>query len=121
MLCEPILILSNSPDTCSNVVLNLTSIIYPLKYAGDWRSYFTLHDPEYNAMLALCSTKEEHKRGVILGVTNPLFKKEFSEWPHLLIIGNEPKIAPEKRVVKQENNELFSSYKRFVFCGSIFI
>lgn len=53
-------------------------IIPPLKYCGDYRPYFTIHDSEFKQF----TNKSPGPPPVILGVTNPFFGKTLFHWPH---------------------------------------
>eukprot|EP01126_Amoeba_proteus_P052035 TRINITY_DN6256_c1_g1_i1.p1 TRINITY_DN6256_c1_g1~~TRINITY_DN6256_c1_g1_i1.p1 ORF type:complete len:394 (+),score=80.55 TRINITY_DN6256_c1_g1_i1:761-1942(+) len=99
LLAEPIVVMANSPDMCSAAVLNLISLIYPLQYMGDYRPYFTIHDPEFQALsenfvdedsssTSVAPPPNLKGKGIILGVTNPLFRREFQSWPHTLLLAN---------------------------------
>lgn len=87
LLGEPILILSNSPAKGSNIVLQAASLLTPLKYGGDARPYFTIYDYDYGHFLEVFrnQNKVATDRAVILGVTNPLFEKDYNA-AHLLYI-----------------------------------
>ena len=50
---EPILILAPTPDSCSRAVLGIVSMIAPLRYCGDYRPYFTIHEPDFGAISKL--------------------------------------------------------------------
>uniref|UniRef100_T1IWF4 UDENN domain-containing protein n=1 Tax=Strigamia maritima TaxID=126957 RepID=T1IWF4_STRMM len=81
---EPIVVMASSPTVCSEMVQALTSMIWPLKYCGDFRPFFTIHDSEFKEY----TTKTQAPPPVILGVTNPFFAKTLQHWPHILRIGD---------------------------------
>lgn len=47
LTCEPIAIIAQSPNVCSDVVFALVNAISPLKYGADYRPFFTIHDSEF--------------------------------------------------------------------------
>lgn len=47
LIGEPLLVMSPSPPQCSDAVLGLVSLISPLRYCGDYRPYFTIHDSDF--------------------------------------------------------------------------
>eukprot|EP01125_Pyxidicula_operculata_P014373 TRINITY_DN4782_c0_g1_i1.p1 TRINITY_DN4782_c0_g1~~TRINITY_DN4782_c0_g1_i1.p1 ORF type:complete len:255 (+),score=55.59 TRINITY_DN4782_c0_g1_i1:871-1635(+) len=62
----------------------------------------------------LSSNPPASETGIILGVTNPIFRKEFEHWPHLLIIskGKEVKTNKDNKSDKPEKTSgLLSKYK----------
>lgn len=58
-------------------------IISPLKYCGDYRPYFTIHDSEFKQF----TSKAQGPPPVVLGVTNPFFAKILHHWPHTIRLG----------------------------------
>jgi len=64
LLCEPIIIVSPSPQRSSDTILALVSLIYPLNYSGDYRPYFTIHDPDYTTLSELFRNEEENKEKI---------------------------------------------------------
>ncbi|XP_065909564.1 protein DENND6B-like isoform X2 [Dysidea avara] len=83
LLNEPLAVMAASPTLCANAVQALVSLIHPLKYCGDYRPYFTIHDSEFKAY----TTKTQPPPLMILGVTNPFFTKTLEHWPHIVRIG----------------------------------
>ena len=57
----------------SQAVLGIVSLISPLNYAGDYRPYFTIYDPDYKHYQL--EQDQKQIKNVLLGVTNPLFIK----------------------------------------------
>lgn len=47
LTCEPIAVIAQSPNVCSDVVFALVNTISPLKYGADYRPFFTIHDSEF--------------------------------------------------------------------------
>lgn len=86
ILGEPILIYSPNPEICSNAVLTALCIISPLSYAGDFRTYFTVHNHEFKEFSKYGESIGFQTQSVI-GFTNPFFLKSFEKWPHIICIG----------------------------------
>lgn len=62
-------------------MLAILSLIQPLRYQGEFRPYFTIHDSEYHEFTG----KEiSPPPSCLLGVTNPFFVKQLPHWPHLV-------------------------------------
>ncbi|KJE91019.1 hypothetical protein CAOG_02223 [Capsaspora owczarzaki ATCC 30864] len=83
LVCEPIVVFSPSPAVSSNAVLGLISLINPLQYACDFRSYFTIHDSDFKEYTA----RNRSVPSAILGVTNPYFIKALHHWPNHVVVG----------------------------------
>uniref|UniRef100_A0A671SSM5 DENN/MADD domain containing 6B n=1 Tax=Sinocyclocheilus anshuiensis TaxID=1608454 RepID=A0A671SSM5_9TELE len=84
LLGEPVVVMAPSPTVSSETVLALVSAIAPLRYCGDYRPYFTIHDSEFKEY----TTRTQAPPNVILGVTNPFFIKTFQCWPHIIRLGD---------------------------------
>ncbi|KAK6619936.1 hypothetical protein RUM44_006336 [Polyplax serrata] len=80
LVAEPLVVLASQPQTCSDMVQALVSIIAPLNFCSDYRPYFTIHDSEFKEY----TTKTHLPPPVILGVTNPFFAKTLQHWPHII-------------------------------------
>ncbi|MPC10623.1 Protein DENND6B [Portunus trituberculatus] len=80
---EPLVVMAQSPTTAANTVQTLVSLIAPLKFSGDYRPFFTIHDSEFKEY----TTRTSAPPNVILGVTNPFFAKTLQHWPHIIRIG----------------------------------
>ncbi|OWF45695.1 protein DENND6A-like isoform X2 [Mizuhopecten yessoensis] len=80
---EPLVVMAPSPSITSSTVQALISLIGPLKFYGDYRPYFTIHDSEFKEY----TTKTQAPPPVILGVTNPFFAKTLQHWPNIIRIG----------------------------------
>ncbi|CAL4064311.1 unnamed protein product, partial [Meganyctiphanes norvegica] len=74
---------SSSASVASNI-LKLVLLIWPLKFGGDYRPFFTIHDSEFKEY----TTRTTAPPNVILGVTNPFFAKTLQHWPHIIRIGD---------------------------------
>ena len=79
---DPILILSPSPSTCAQLVEATVSLIAPVPYAGDYRPYITVFDPDFKEM---CARHTKNKGlglpSTIVGTTNPYIVKMLQFWP----------------------------------------
>ncbi|KAI6660555.1 Protein DENND6B-like [Oopsacas minuta] len=121
---EPIFVVGTSPKLCSDFVQALVSLIHPLRYAEDYRPYFTVHDTTFSEY----SKKTHVPPGVILGVTNPYFAKVLEHWPSQIRIGD-PKFIEGKVNSTMANNSngqesksgIFTKYKCFTQKDKSFI
>ncbi len=86
LLSEPIVVFAPSPQQTALVVQALVSLISPLRYATDYRPYFTIHDTEFKEY----TTRTQSAPPVILGVTNPFFGKALQHWPNIVRLNDEP-------------------------------
>ena len=71
----PILVYSERPSTCSDVVMMLSSLVYPLEYLGDVRPYLTLFDKDFKDYNDEENLKFTHSS--ILGIINPFCLKVY--------------------------------------------
>jgi hypothetical protein len=69
----------------------LVHIIWPLRYASDYRPFFTIHNSEFQEITFNASKKSPKKPSptppqpsIIIGVTNPFFAKLLHHWPHII-------------------------------------
>lgn len=101
LLGEPLLIIANTPQLCSQAVLALTSLIRPFHYCNELRPYFTIHDSDFKSLTAPFSShsstnsssrrsggENDRQTGLIIGVTNPFFCKTLNKIPHILRLGD---------------------------------
>ncbi len=65
-------------------ILFIYSTIWPLKFASDYRPFFTIHNSEFQEY----ASKTNSPPSVIIGVTNPFFIKTLQHWPHVIKIGD---------------------------------
>ncbi|XP_037282196.1 protein DENND6B isoform X2 [Rhipicephalus microplus] len=86
LVAEPIVVMAPSPAVCSDTVLALVGLVWPLRYCADYRPFFTIHDSEFKEYTA----GSRCLPSVILGVTNPFFAKTLQHWPHVLRLGDDP-------------------------------
>jgi len=78
------MVFSQSPEKCTKAVLGIMSIISPVTYAGDFRPYFTIYDPDFKHFQ---KCDERDTLGcLILGVTNPFFLQAYKNWGNVLYL-----------------------------------
>jgi hypothetical protein len=77
----PLLVQTDTNYACSEIVFLLSSLIFPLKYCGDVRPYFTIYDRDFQDYRD--DTKLKDTNSPILGIINPICCKTFSDWPIL--------------------------------------
>ena len=51
-----------------------------LPVAGDFRPYFTIHDPDHKRLM----NKNAPVAGILIGTTNPFLYEECKHWPHII-------------------------------------
>uniref|UniRef100_A0A8C1KUE9 DENN/MADD domain containing 6B n=1 Tax=Cyprinus carpio TaxID=7962 RepID=A0A8C1KUE9_CYPCA len=127
LLGEPVVVMAPSPTVSSETVLALVSAIAPLRYCGDYRPYFTIHDSEFKEY----TTRTQAPPNVILGVTNPFFIKTFHCWPHIIRLGDLkmsgdlPKQVKVKKLAKLKTLDtktgIYTAYKTFLHKDKSFI
>jgi len=72
----PILIITNNPEESSFIIGIALSLIFPLKYDGDFRPYETLYDQDVKEYAEIFK-KGDQKPAIILGACNPYFNNVF--------------------------------------------
>ncbi|CAM2711919.1 unnamed protein product [Rotaria socialis] len=101
LLNEPIAIVGNFPTKCSQTVQALVHIIWPLRYANNYRPFFTIHNSEFHEITFNSSLKSSFSPPqFIIGVTNPFFAKLIHQWPHIIRVDDDQQGKPIK---KREN------------------
>jgi len=104
LLGEPVLVVANTPQQCSQAVLSLASLIRPFHYCNEMRPYFTIHDSDFKELTGPFTGpadsdrngERQRKTGLMLGVTNPFFCKTLTKWPHILRLGQSADKASKK-------------------------
>eukprot|EP01134_Creolimax_fragrantissima_P000676 CFRG0676T1 len=95
---EPIIIISDSPSSCSEAVLALVSLIAPLKYECEYRPFFTIHDAQFKEW----AKSSNRPPRCILGVTNPYFNTALEHWPHVIRLSRarrRPRVAAHNGIM----------------------
>ncbi len=81
---DALLVVGQTPEQTSNVVASLVSLILPLRYGGEYRPYFTIHDSDFRRISL------SHAAGnVVVGVTNPFFLRECKDWANKLLLNTQ--------------------------------
>ncbi|KAJ1821779.1 hypothetical protein LPJ75_000629, partial [Coemansia sp. RSA 2598] len=83
ILGESLVVLADTPSRCSEAIVGLVDIIFPITYCGDYRPYFTIQDPDFRAVVS----KTHVPPNTVVGVSNPFFSEALSHWPHKLFLG----------------------------------
>ncbi|KAJ2491229.1 hypothetical protein IWW37_002481 [Coemansia sp. RSA 2050] len=89
ILGEPLVVLADTPSRCSEAVVGLVDIIFPITYCGDYRPYFTIQDPDFRAIVS----KTHVPTNTVVGVSNPFFSEALSHWPHKLYLGTSGRMS----------------------------
>ncbi|KAB7507083.1 Protein DENND6B [Armadillidium nasatum] len=116
LIAEPFVVMATSPTTAANMVQTLVSLISPLKYCGDYRPNFTIHDSEFKEYTIRASAPPN----VILGVTNPFFAKTLQHWPHIIRVCKEAgsgkaKLSKQKTLkVVEHKPGVYTKYKPYL-------
>lgn len=87
LTAEPLVVMAATPALCSATVQYLTTIVYPLSYAADYRPFYTIHDSDFKDITAPVSNTNALPN-IMLGVTNPFFSKALKHWPHIVKLGD---------------------------------
>jgi hypothetical protein len=88
LTAEPLVVMASNPSFCSATVQYLTSLIYPLNYAADYRPFYTIHDSDFKEITATNANSSAPLPNILLGVTNPFFGKALKHWPHIVKLGD---------------------------------
>ncbi|KAJ2523702.1 hypothetical protein GGI11_001321, partial [Coemansia sp. RSA 2049] len=89
ILGESLVVLADTPSRCSEAIVSLVDIIFPIKYCGDYRPYFTIQDPDFRAIVS----KTHVSNNTVVGVSNPFFSEALSHWPHKLFLGSSGRMS----------------------------
>ncbi|KAJ2361249.1 hypothetical protein IW150_007291, partial [Coemansia sp. RSA 2607] len=89
LLAEPLVVLADTPARCSEAIVGLVDIIFPITYCGDYRPYFTIQDPDFRAVVS----KTHVPPNTVVGVSNPFFSEALSHWPNKLFLGSSGRMA----------------------------
>ena len=88
LTAEPLVVMASNPSLCSATVQYLTTLIYPLNYAADYRPFYTIHDSDFKNITAPNASTSAPLPNILLGVTNPFFGKALKHWPHIVKLGD---------------------------------
>ncbi|KAJ2855814.1 hypothetical protein GGI22_004003 [Coemansia erecta] len=89
ILGESLVVLADTPSRCSEAIVSLVDIIFPIRYCGDYRPYFTIQDPDFRAIVS----KTHVPNNTVVGVSNPFFSEALSHWPHKLFLGSSGRMS----------------------------
>ncbi|KAJ2159012.1 hypothetical protein GGF46_003345 [Coemansia sp. RSA 552] len=89
ILGESLVVLADDPSRCSEAVVGLVDTIFPIRYCGDYRPYFTIQDPDFRAIVS----KTHVPPNTVVGVSNPFFSEALSHWPHKLFLGTSGRMS----------------------------
>ena len=95
--------------------------IWPFRYGGDYRPFFTIHDPDFNYV----SSKLSSPPRILLGVTNPFFARSLEHWPHIIRLADveldrsndktgKSKRRAERSKIFDSKPGIYSKYKPFL-------
>ncbi len=106
LTAEPLVVMASNPAVCSATVQYLTTLVYPLSYAADYRPYYTIHDSDFKDITS--ANANAPLPNVLLGVTNPFFSKALKHFPHILKLGeaNQNGIPKSPSKAGQSNHKL---------------
>ncbi|KAJ1721889.1 hypothetical protein LPJ53_003639 [Coemansia erecta] len=89
ILGESLVVLADTPSRCSEAIVSLVDIIFPITYCGDYRPYFTIQDPDFRAVVS----KTHVPPNTVVGVSNPFFSEALSHWPNKLFLGSSGRMS----------------------------
>ena len=72
----PVMIIANNPEEASFVVGIVISLMYPLKFMGDYRPYVTLYDFDIKEYADIFNTKKLTPN-LIMGTCNTYFSTVY--------------------------------------------
>eukprot|EP00297_Palpitomonas_bilix_P005977 CAMPEP_0113873808 /NCGR_PEP_ID=MMETSP0780_2-20120614/3980_1 /TAXON_ID=652834 /ORGANISM="Palpitomonas bilix" /LENGTH=423 /DNA_ID=CAMNT_0000859503 /DNA_START=250 /DNA_END=1518 /DNA_ORIENTATION=- /assembly_acc=CAM_ASM_000599 len=78
---EPLFVFCPSPSACSEAIACLLDLVYPVIFQGDFRPYFTIHDPDFKEI-----ARKDTPKATVLGITNPVFLKAVPDFPNVLAV-----------------------------------
>lgn len=108
LICgETTLIVTDSPETCSILILGLLSLISPLIYSGEFHPYFTIFDPEFRTIQSLYEKKK--LTDMVIGATNPYILKLFSDIDNVYQF--EDRNGLQLAYTNANNNNIIPPYK----------
>ena len=113
----PILVVGEEASNVSNVVMLLQSIIYPLKYRGDIRPYFSIYDIDFKQYRDNNNLLKNNSP--ILGIINPLLAKYFQELENFhfddLFYNEKNKENPTKNIIFKSFEKIEKKEKKYFY------
>ncbi|KAF2436219.1 DUF1630-domain-containing protein [Tothia fuscella] len=101
VLCEPVIVLSKSPQRSSELVSCLIDLLRPIPYAGPYKPYLTMQSEFFAS-----SQENGLPKHFIVGITNPFLLKRIMSMsttkgnestPHIIYLSNGPQKTPLKQ------------------------
>ncbi len=113
LTAEPLVVMAANPSLCSSTVQYLTTLIYPMNYATDYRPFYTIHDSDFKNITCSAPNLGSSQHGaplpnILLGVTNPFFAKALKHWPHIVKLGDANSL---KSALKSPNKASMTKFK----------
>ncbi|KAJ2546026.1 hypothetical protein EV175_005748, partial [Coemansia sp. RSA 1933] len=99
ILGESLVVLADTPSRCSEAIVSLVDIIFPIRYCGDYRPYFTIQDPDFRAIVS----KTHVPTNMVVGVSNPFFSEALGHWPHKLFLGSSGRMSQMQGATTRKN------------------
>ncbi|KAJ3273251.1 Protein dennd6a [Terramyces sp. JEL0728] len=81
---DPLIVMSDTPNTCSAIIESLIELIKPIPFGGDFRPYFTIQDPDFTTFVGKGRSPPP---AIVLGLTNRMFTKVLENWPNIITTG----------------------------------
>ena len=106
---EPLVVMAANPAFSSSTVQYLTTLIYPLNYANDYRPFYTIHDSDFKNITSSCSSGP--LPNILLGVTNPFFGKALKHWPHILKLGDAHSLKVKSPAKSESKQKAMTKFK----------
>ncbi|KAJ3257393.1 Protein dennd6a [Boothiomyces macroporosus] len=86
---DPLIVMSDTPNTCSSIIESLIELIKPIPFGGDFRPYFTIQDPDFTTFVGKGRSPPP---AIVLGLTNRMFTKVLENWPNIITTGLSKKV-----------------------------
>jgi len=84
-------VVAPSPAESSAAVAAVVSLISPLPFAGDFRPYYTIHDPEFSCLGSSGPPEPRSPLPRLIGITNLyILKVLYPSWQNVLAVGSKP-------------------------------
>lgn len=113
----PTLVVGDEASKVSNVVMLLQSLIYPLKYRGDIRPYFSIYDIDFKQYRDNDNLLKNNSP--ILGIINPLLAKYFQKLENFhfdnLFYSEKNKENPTKNIIFKSFEKILKKEKKYFY------